>query len=150
MSRLTLKQANTIINEAFAKARELKVPPLCIVVVDDTGNVVASQSQDKATMFRYDISLGKAWAAVAMGASSRSLARRSKDNPTFFNGLVAASGGKFVPQPGGVLIKDRKGDILGAAGASGGAGAVAGTGGEDEACAVWGIRKAGLKPDASA
>jgi uncharacterized protein GlcG (DUF336 family) len=150
MERLKLEQANTIINEAFMKAREMQVPALALVVLDDTGNIVASQRQDGATMFRFDIALGKAWAAVAMGASSRSLARRAKDNPNFFAGLIAASKGTFIPQPGGVLIKDASGNVLGSVGASGGAGAVAGTGGEDEACCVHGIGKAGLVADASA
>ncbi|MCW5604419.1 MAG: heme-binding protein [Burkholderiales bacterium] len=150
MPRLTLKQANTIIEQALAKARELKIPPLAVVVLDDSGNIVAAQREDKATMFRFDIALGKAWAAVAMGASSRSLAKRAKDNPNFFLSLAAAAKGKFLPQPGGALIKDAQGNILGAAGASGGAGAVAGTGGEDEACCVYGIEKAGLTADVSA
>ena len=150
MSRLTLEQANTIIDQAFAKARELNVPPLAIVVLDDSGNIVAAQRQDKATMFRFDIALGTAWAAVAMGASSRSLSRRAKETPTFFSALSASAKGAFVPQPGAALIKDAEGNILGAAGASGGAGAVAGTGGEDEACCVYGIEKAGLEADASA
>src|SRR4051812_7655727 len=123
MSRLTLKQANTIIEQAFAKAAELKVPPLAIVVLDDSGNIVAAQRQDTATMFRFDIAMGKAWAAVAMGASSRSLSRRAKDNPNFFAALAASAKGAFVPQPGAALIKDKEGNILGAAGASGGAGA---------------------------
>ncbi|MGH8618137.1 MAG: GlcG/HbpS family heme-binding protein [Burkholderiales bacterium] len=147
MSRLTLKQANTIINEALAKAGEMKIPPLTLVVLDDSGHIVAVQRQDGATMFRFEIALGKAWGAVAMGASSRSLARRAKENPNFFGGLIAASKGQMVPQPGGALIKDTKGNVLGAIGASGGAGAVAGTGGEDEACCVFGIGKAGLVAD---
>ena len=150
MSRLTLKQANTILEHALAKAREFNLPPLTLVVVDDSGHIVAAQREDKATMFRFDIALGKAWAAVAMGASSRSLSRRAKDNPTFFAGLISASGGRLVPQPGGALIKDCNGDVLGAIGASGGAGPVAGTGGEDEACCVYGIEKAGLTADVSA
>ena len=43
-----------------------------------------------------------------------------------------------------VVIKDAAGNILGAAGASGG------TGDEDEACCAAGIEKAGLKADVSA
>ena len=95
-------------------------------------------------MFRLDVARGKAWAAVAMGASSRSLARRAKDNPNFFVTLATASGGRFLPQTGAVLIRDQDGSILGAAGASGG------TGEEDESCCAAGIDAAGLKADASA
>jgi uncharacterized protein GlcG (DUF336 family) len=79
-----------------------------------------------------------------MGASSRALAKRAKDNPNFFITLAATAQGKFLPQTGGVLIRDAAGKILGAAGASGG------TGEEDEAACAYGIEKAGLVPDAAA
>lgn len=144
MPRLTLKQANTIIDQALAKAREMKIKPLAVVVLDDSGNVVASQREDKASMFRFDIALGKAWGAVAMSCSSRALGKRAKDNPNFFLSLAAAAKGKFLPQPGAALIRDAQGNVLGAAGASGG------TGDEDEACCAFGIEKAGLKADVSA
>jgi uncharacterized protein GlcG (DUF336 family) len=144
MSQLTLRQANTIIEHALAKAREMKIKPLGIVVLDESGNVKAAQREDGASMFRFDVAKGKAWAAVAMGASSRALAKRAKDNPNFFITLAATAQGKFLPQTGGVLIKAPSGEILGAAGASGG------TGEEDEAVCVHGIERAGLVPDASA
>ncbi len=144
MSKLTLKQANTIAEKALAKAREMKIKPLGVVVLDDSGNIVSAQREDGASMFRLDIAKGKAWAAVAMGASSRALGKRAKDNPNFFITLAATSGGKFLPQTGGVLIKDKDGAIIGAAGASGG------TGDEDEACCVAGVEAAGLTADASA
>ena len=73
MSALTLKQANTIIEQAIAKARQDKIKPLTVVVLDDSGNVVAVQREDGASMARYDIALGKAWGAVAMSCSSRAL-----------------------------------------------------------------------------
>ena len=140
---LTLAQANRIIEGAFAKAGEMNVRPLAVVVLDESGHVVSAQRQDRASMFRFDVALGKAWAAVAMGASSRALAGRAKGNPNFFVALAATAQGKFLPQPGAALIKDDAGNILGAAGASGG------TGDEDEACCVAGIELAGLRADAS-
>ena len=141
---LNLKQANAIIEAALVKAREMKIKPLAVVVLDDSGNVKAAQREDGASMFRFDVAQGKAWAAVAMGASSRALARRAKDNPNFFITLAATAGGKFLPQTGGVLIRDDAGRILGAAGASGG------TGEEDEAACAYGIERAGLVADATA
>jgi uncharacterized protein GlcG (DUF336 family) len=141
---LNLKQANAIIEAALVKAREMKIKPLAVVVLDDSGNVKAAQREDGASMFRFDVAQGKAWAAVAMGASSRALAKRAKDNPNFFITLAATAGGKFLPQTGGVLIRDASGQILGAAGASGG------TGEEDEAVCAYGIDQAGLVPDATA
>ena len=143
MAKLTLQQANKIIDGALAKAREMKVKPLGVVVVDDSGNVKAAQREDGASMFRFDVALGKAYASVAMGASSRALAKRAKDNPNFFITLAATAQGKFLPQTGGVLIKSADGEILGAAGASGG------TGEEDEAACAHGIQQAGLVADAS-
>ena len=144
MSKLTLKQANTIVEKAFAKAREMKIKPLGVVVLDESGNIVSAQREDGASMFRLDVAKGKAWAAVAMGASSRALGKRAKDNPNFFVALAATAGGKFLPQTGAALIKDKDGAIIGAAGASGA------TGEEDEVCCVAGIEAAGLIADASA
>jgi uncharacterized protein GlcG (DUF336 family) len=144
MSGLTLKQANTIIEGAIAKAHEMKIKPLAVVVLDAAGNIVSAQREDNASMFRMDVALGKAWGAVAMGCSSRALGKRAKDNPNFFLSLASTANGKFLPQTGAALIKDAAGNILGAAGASGG------TGDEDEACCAAGIEKAGLKADVSA
>ena len=143
MAKLTLKQANTIIEKALAKGREMKVKPLGIVVLDESGHLVAAQREDGASMFRLDVARGKAWAAVAMGASSRALAKRAKDNPAFFTTLAATAEGKFLPQTGAALIRDKDGTILGAAGGSGG------TGEEDEACCAYGIEQAGLVADAN-
>lgn len=144
MSALTLERANRIIEKALEKARQMKIPPLSVVVLDDSGHLKAMAREDGASMFRADVATGKAWGAVAMGVSSRALAVRAKDNPNFFITLAATAHGKFLPQPGGVLIRDEKGAIIGAAGASGG------TGDEDEACCSAGIEAAGLTADANA
>lgn len=138
MPDLTLQQANAIISGALAKAREMGIPPLGVVVLDASGHLKAMQREDGATMFRADVATGKAWAAVAFGVSSRALAARAQDNPNFFVTLAATAQGKFLPQPGGVLIKDADGHIVGAAGASGG------TGDEDEACCAAGVESAGF------
>ena len=142
MPALTLKQANTIIAKAFEKAREMKIKPLGVVVLDESGNIVSAQREDGASMFRLDVAKGKAWGAVAMGASSRALGKRAKDNPNFFLSLSATSQGRFLPQTGAALIRTKDGTVIGAAGASGG------TGDEDEACCVYGIEQAELVADA--
>jgi uncharacterized protein GlcG (DUF336 family) len=144
MSSLTLKQANSIIEAALVESRQMKIKPLAVVVLDASGNIVAAQRDDNASMFRFDVALGKAWGAVAMSCSSRALGKRAQDNPNFFTTLAATAQGRFLPQTGAALIKDAQGNILGAAGASGG------TGDEDEACCVKGIEAAGLVADASA
>jgi len=135
---LTLKQANTIIENALAKAHADGIKPLAVVVLDASGHVIASQRDDGASMFRMDVALGKAWAAVGMGMSSRDLAARAQDNPNFFVSLAATGQGRFLPQPGAVLIRDEGGNLLGAAGASGG------TGDQDEMCCAFGVTQAGL------
>src|ERR1700709_72797 len=91
MSKLTLQQANRIIEQALVKGREMKVKPLGVIVLDDSGHIVAAQRDDGASMFRLDVAKGKAWAAVAMGASSRALAKRAKENPNFFVTLAATA-----------------------------------------------------------
>src|SRR5690606_4124301 len=111
--RLTLEQANTIVTKAIERARELGFAPLTVVVLDDSGHLKAAQRDDGASMFRFDIATGKAWASVAMGASSSVLAERARENPNFFISLAATADGKFLPQPGGVLIRNEKGEILG-------------------------------------
>jgi uncharacterized protein GlcG (DUF336 family) len=142
MTRLTLQQANQIIEGALARAREMKIKPLGVVVLDEAGHLKAAQREDAASMFRIEVATGKAWAAVAMGASSRTLAARARDNPNFFVTLAATAGGKFLPQTGAVLIRNASGELLGAAGASGG------TGEEDEAACIYGIEHAGLVAEA--
>ena len=143
MAALTLAQANQILTTALAKSREAGYKPMGIAVLDEAGNLKAFAREDGASMFRFDVALGKAWASVAMGVSSRALLKRAKDNPNFFVTLAATAKGKFLPQTGGVLIKNEKGEILGAAGASGG------TGEEDEEACVTGIQAAGLTADAA-
>jgi len=138
MTKLTLAQANKIMEAAFAEARKMKVKPLAVAVLDEAGHVRSLQREDDASMFRNDVATGKAWAAVGMGASSRTLLQRAKENPHFYGALSATAQGKFLPQTGAVLIKDKDGNILGAAGASGG------TGDEDEAVCIAGIAAAGL------
>jgi uncharacterized protein GlcG (DUF336 family) len=136
--KLTLAQASIIVDQALAKAREIKIRPLCVAVLDDGGNLKALKREDGASILRPQIAISKAWGAVGMGESSRSLAERLKDRPAFLGALSDMSGGKVVPVAGGVLITDGD-DIIGAVGASGG------TADEDEACAVAGIQAAGLK-----
>ncbi|MCA0246803.1 MAG: heme-binding protein [Proteobacteria bacterium] len=138
MSTLTLAQANRIIEVALAKAREMKIKPLSVAVLDAAGHVRALQREDGASMFRNDVAVGKAWAAVGMGVASRTLLQRAKENPQFFGALSATAQGKFLPQTGAVVIKDKDGTVLGAAGASGG------TGDEDEAVCIAGVEAVGL------
>jgi uncharacterized protein GlcG (DUF336 family) len=138
MSSLTLAQANQIITAALASSREAGYKPMGIAVLDEGGALKAFAREDGASMFRFEIALGKAWGAVGMGVSSRTLAVRAKEVPNFFVALAATARGKFLPQPGAVVIKDTAGQVIGAVGASGG------TGDEDEAICIAGVEAAGL------
>ena len=138
MTTLTLDQANRIISAALAASREAGYKPMGVAVLDDAGNLKAFAREDGASMFRFEVAQAKAWGAVGMGASSRVLGQRAKDNPNFFVSLAATAHGKFLPQTGAVLIKNAEGHVLGAVGASGG------TGDEDEAICIAGVAAAGL------
>jgi uncharacterized protein GlcG (DUF336 family) len=141
---LTLAQASTIVDVALKKGRDNNLAPLTVAVLDAGGHLVAFKREDKSGLLRYDIAYGKAWGALGMGFGSRTLAGRAAKTPQFFTMLAAASGGRMVTNPGGVLIKDSGGNIVGACGISGD------TSDKDEMCAIAGIEAAGLKADPGA
>jgi uncharacterized protein GlcG (DUF336 family) len=136
---LSLEKASIILDRALTKAREANYRPMCIAVLDEGGCLKALKREDGASILRPNIAIGKAWGAVAMGESSRALSERLKERPAFLGALSDMSGGKVVPVAGGVLIVNGS-EIIGAVGVSGG------TADEDEACAIEGIKAAGLIP----
>ncbi|MEN3386269.1 MAG: hypothetical protein V7608_6313 [Hyphomicrobiales bacterium] len=136
---VTLAQASTIVDVALKKGRDTQCAPLTVAVLDAGGHLVAFKREDRSGILRYDIANGKAWGALGMGFGSRELADRAGKNPLFFGVLATVSQGRLVPVPGGVLIKDASGAVLGAVGISGD------TSDKDEVCAVAGIEAAGLK-----
>jgi uncharacterized protein GlcG (DUF336 family) len=138
---VTLARASTIVDVALKKARDSNLAPLTVAVLDSGGHLVAFKREDKSGILRFDIAFGKAWGALGMGFGSRTLASRAAKTPQFFTMLAAASDGRMVTNPGGVLIKDASGTIVGACGISGD------TSDKDEMCAVAGIEAAGLKAD---
>jgi uncharacterized protein GlcG (DUF336 family) len=138
---VTLAQASTILDIALKKAREMKMMSQTVVVLDTGGHVVAAKREDGSGILRYEIAVGKAYGALGMGWGSRSSMERAAQNPNFFAAVAAASGGRFVPNPAGVLIRDAGAKVIGAVGISGD------TGDNDEICAVAGIEAAGLKAD---
>ena len=142
MNSLSLKQANLIIEQALMKGKEMGFHPLTVVVLDSGGHMRAMQRQDGSSISRREIAEGKAYGTLSMGFGGRELQRRaSKMSPLFFSALSDATGGRMIPVPGGVLIRNSAGDIIGAAGISGDLSE------NDEICAVAGIKAAGLVPD---
>jgi uncharacterized protein GlcG (DUF336 family) len=127
-----------IIAAALSKGRQSHLQPLTVVVLDTGGHVVALQREDGSGILRVEIATGKAYAALGFGFGSRELFDRAPHAPVFMNAVAAASGGRFVPVPSGVLVRDAAGTLRGAVGISGD------TSDNDEACAVAGIQAAGL------
>jgi uncharacterized protein GlcG (DUF336 family) len=141
MMSVTLAQASSIVDAALKKARELKQMPQTVVVLDPGGHVVCAKREDGSGIIRYEAAVGKAYGALGMGWGSRTMMERAAQNPNFLTSIVAASGGRLVPNPGGVLIRDAGNAIIGAVGISGD------TGDNDEIIAVAGIEAAGLTAD---
>ena len=141
MTALTLDVASRIVDAALATARAQSSKSLAVVVLDAGGHDVVLKREDGCGILRVDIARGKAWGALGMGLGSRELARKAEQNPRFFAALAAASGGRVVPNPGGVLVRDADGNVVGAVGISGD------QADRDEACAIAGIEAAGLVAD---
>jgi len=136
---ITLESAATIVDAALAKGRAAGMNPLTVAVVDDGGNLKAFKREDgRGAAMRPQIALGKAFASVGMGRSSRALETLAQQRPYFANSLMSIAHGGFVPVPGGVLILDADGAVLGAVGVTGD------TSDNDEIAAVAGIEAAGL------
>lgn len=141
MTNITLAQASVIVDKALEKGRELNLHPLTVVVLDAGGHMVALKREDNSGILRSEIATGKAWGTLGMGFGGREFARRAQTGAVFLQALMAASGGRIVPAPGGVLIRDKAGAVIGAVGISGD------TSDKDETCAVHGISSAGLVAD---
>jgi uncharacterized protein GlcG (DUF336 family) len=140
MSRISLEQANSIISAAFAHGKTIGLKkPLSVVVVDAGSHVIAFQRQDGASTLRFQIALGKACGALAMGVSSRKIADMAAERPSFVASLGAIATSGVVPAAGGVIVVGIDGAPIGAVGITGD------TSDNDEACALAGILATGLK-----
>ncbi len=140
MTRLTLEQATIILDATLAKGKEMGLNPLTVAVLDDGGSLKAFKREDgPGAALRPHVAYGKAYGAVGMGRSSRALGVMAQERPHFSAALVGVSDGRFVPVPGGVLIKTADGDVIGSVGVSGD------TSDNDEAAGAAGIEAAGLE-----
>ena len=140
MHRLSLTQANALIEAAFANGAALGLKPLTVTVHDPGGHLIACQRQDGASNMRVKLAGGKACGALALGVSSRTIGDMALDRPHFVAAVDTMSEGGMVPAAGGVIVCDGEGTILGAIGVTGD------TSDNDEACALAAIAKLGLKP----
>ncbi|WP_445257924.1 GlcG/HbpS family heme-binding protein [Nocardioides aurantiacus] len=138
MSVLDLETARSIVAGARAHGSSAGFKPLTVVVLDTGGHVIAVEREDGASMKRFEIGFGKAYGALSLGMGSRSIMARAEQQAYFVAAVTSAVGGTLVPVPGGVLVRDEGGDLLGAVGVTGD------TSDNDEAAAVAGIEGAGL------
>ena len=135
---ISLSQSRKLIEAALAKGRALDLKPLSVVVLDPRAAMVAMMSEDGVSQMRARIAHGKANAAIALGMGTRALMNRAEQQAYFIQAVNGVAGGDMVPVPGGVLIQDQEGTLLGAVGISGD------TSDNDEAAAIAGIEAAGL------
>ncbi len=135
---VTLTEALAIAQGTLAAGRAQGAQPLTVVVLDAGGHMVVALREDGSGIIRREIAEGKAYGALGMGIASRTLFDRAAGNPNFFAALAVASGGRMVPNPGGVLLR-HEGRIVGAVGVSGD------TGDMDERCIMEGIAAAGTR-----
>jgi uncharacterized protein GlcG (DUF336 family) len=135
-----LETAKSITAGARAAAKEYGLKPLTVVVLDAGGHVVSVEREDGSANNRFEIAFGKAYGALALGMGSRSLMARAEQQPYFITAAAAAIGGRLIPVPGGVLVKDEAGTVVGCVGVSGD------TSDNDELAAISGIKSASLLP----
>ena len=138
---LTLTQAQSIIEKTLAHGHEAKFKTLGVVVLDARAVVKAVAIGDGSSLARFDIARAKAQGCLYFNMGSRAIEKLAKDRPHFFQGALSALSDGMVPVPGGVLIKDKDLNILGAVGVSGD------TSDNDEAAALAGIAASGLVGD---
>lgn len=141
MNSLPLETASRLVDITLEKGRELGLAPLAVALLDARGQLKCFKSEDGVSLLRADIAIAKAWGALGMGFGTRELARRAASAPQFFAALQSLSSGRVVPAPGGVLIRDDEGQLLGAIGVSGA------SSDDDEHCAVSAIAAMDLVAD---
>ncbi len=141
MTEITLELANTIIDAALQEGRKRELAPLTVAVLDAGGHLKALARADGSSFMRPMMAIAKAWGAIGVGVSSRTLGEMGEQRPMFMNALVQVADQRLLPVPGGVLIRDSDNTIIGAVGISGD------VSDQDESCAVAGISEAGLQAD---
>jgi uncharacterized protein GlcG (DUF336 family) len=144
LQTLTLDCAQQIITAALAHARAASMAPLAVTVLDVRGALKAYGAEEGTSLYRYEISNGKALGALGMGFGGREVERRFGVVPGFIGAVGMLTDGNLVPVPGGVLVRDAQGQLLGAVGISGE------TSHNDEIAALAGIQAVGLVADTGA
>jgi uncharacterized protein GlcG (DUF336 family) len=123
------------------RGAEVDCRPLSVIVVEPGCKVKAFQKEDGSSMIRFEMAFGKAYAALAMGRSSKLVKVRAEEKPIFMRYLQSATGDQIFPEGGGLQIRNAEGEVIGALGVTGD------TEDRDEELAAYGIRTVGLKTD---
>lgn len=142
MSTLNLQIATRSSSHALAVAREISAAPLTVAVLDAGGHLISLQREDGASLLRPQIAIGKAWGALALGKGSRLIAADAQQRPAFIGAVNNLADGQLVPAPGGVLIRNERGEVIGAVGITGDTSDI------DEQCAISAVESVGFTPDA--
>ena len=137
MSEISQRKARSIIRATLAKGRALELLPLSVVVLDAGGHVKAFEREDGASPGRFGIAQGKAYGAVMLGIAGTAQMARAEKQAYFMAAMNGVYGGQVVPVPGGVLLRDKKGAVVGAVGVTGD------TSDNDVIAALAGIEAAG-------
>ncbi|MEL6618908.1 MAG: heme-binding protein [Pseudomonadota bacterium] len=135
---LTLDAARKIIDVTRAKGREMDLKPLSVAVLDAGGHLLAFEREDGAAPGRYGIAQGKAYGAVMLGMAGTAQMARAEQQAYFIAAVNGVYGGQMVPVPGGILVRDANGAVLGAVGVTGD------TSDNDAAAGAAGIEAVGL------
>jgi len=135
---ISLRRARTIIRKALEKGREMDLKPLSVIVLDAGGHVQAFEREDGASPGRFAIAHGKAYGSIMLGIAGTAQMARAENQAYFITAVNGLYGGQLVPVPGGVLVRDKRGNVVGAVGVTGD------TSDNDAAAAVAGIEAVGL------
>ena len=119
MAELSLNKARKMIATILKKGAEMELKPLSVIVLDAGGNVKAFERQDGASPGRFEIAMGKAYGSVMLGMGGTAQMQRAEAQAYFMAAVNGVYGGKVIPVPGGVLLKNAKGEVLGAVGVTG-------------------------------
>jgi uncharacterized protein GlcG (DUF336 family) len=139
---LTLDHARTIISATRAKGQDMGLKPLSVVVLDAGGHVLAFEREDGASPGRFAVAQGKAYGAVMLGMGGRAQMARAEGQAYFMAAVNGVFGGQVVPVPGGILLRDGEGMVIGAVGVTGD------TSDNDAEAGLAGIAAAGLTGEA--
>ena len=115
---ITLQQAEQAIAAAKQKAEEIKVP-MNIAIVDRGGNLVAFARMDNAWLGSKDIAIKKAQTANYFDMNSEEIGKLSQPGEPLYG--IEISNGGLISFGGGLIIKSKSNEIIGAIGVSGGA-----------------------------